>query len=117
MQSFLAAVRNLPPQISAQAKMPAPQEAELAMFLEETPKAALTFTFARVADAVAAAKRWPAFKRELTSNPVVLISGFAHLVSSAQVDQKGEDVVLTLSPSYADLVRLLRIAEGLAVRR
>lgn len=67
-------------------------------------------------DARASAAQWPAWKRELLANPLVLFARMDPLLSRTEVERDGRTLVVRTPASSEELLRLLRMMAGFAAR-
>ncbi len=67
-------------------------------------------------EARASEAQWPAWKRELLANPLVLFARVDPLLSRTELERDGRTLVARTPASSEELLRLLRMAAGFAAR-
>ena len=78
--------------------------------IEPEPFGELTAIFADEAEARRWETSWPALQRKLRTNPYVVLGGLAPLVARLTSTRDGSVVVLRLTASVDETVRLLQVA-------
>jgi hypothetical protein len=101
-----------PPQQVA-AKNAAPPDVLTLVVGAQTPYIQVIAEFKTEADA----ERWeedlPAWRRQLLTNPIVLISGFSALIRRAQISRDGSNLELRVDATVDEIQRLLNVAVNL----
>lgn len=94
--------------------MPNPQVITLVAGIDPVPYLELVAEFASEADARAWEREFPAWKRRLLVNPVVLLAGFAPLLDRFELEREESSVFLRTGATPQEMQRLLTLTTNLA---
>jgi len=87
--------------------LPVPRVVDVVLGIRDTPFAALTASFAEASQAQAWEAAWPRFHQQLRSNPLLVLAGFAGLLDRLQVERDEARVVVHLTATNDETLRIL----------
>jgi len=87
--------------------LPVPRVVDVVLGIRDTPFAALTASFAEASQAQAWEAAWPRFHQQLRSNPLLVLAGFAGLLDRLQVERDETRVVVHLTATNDETLRIL----------
>jgi hypothetical protein len=94
--------------------MPNPQVITLVAGIDPVPYLEFIAEFGNESDARAWEREFPAWKRHLLVNPVVLLAGFAPLLDRFELEREGSSVYLRTDATAQEMQRLLALTTNLA---
>jgi hypothetical protein len=89
------------------ASLPTPDVATAVLGLEPQPFANVELAFDRADAAARWADAWPGLRREWLSNPIVVLTGFAHLLAGISVTADGPTLRIHLETTRDETIRIL----------
>jgi hypothetical protein len=88
-------------------RLPTPDVATAVLGIEPRPFANVELAFDRADGAAEWADAWPGLRREWLSNPIVVLTGFAHLLAGVSVTADGPTLRIHLETTRDETIRIL----------
>jgi hypothetical protein len=89
--------------------LPLPAVVTATLGISPQPFADIDGTFEREGDAAAWEAEWPALRHKLTTNPLVVLTGFSGLLGRIGVSRAGASIHVRIDATEMELVRILQL--------
>jgi hypothetical protein len=106
------AVDDAPPPPATVFAMPVPQLLTATLGIAPQPFADVDAAFSIEGDALRWEQEWPALRRKLLTNPLVVLTGFSGLIGRVTIARSGSSVHVHVDATEMETTRILQLASA-----